>query len=545
MSFIRPRLSRSLGARTKVLRVVVAAPVAAGLLAVAPATPAAAVPGGTAPAPPVQCVGDGSSGHRVQLLYVYEPGTSRFAEREPYMRAAAWVTQQNVNDSARRDGAQRWIRYLTTSTGCQLIINSVQVPAGTTNSPNWIPTLQSLGYNASNRIYAVLSENHRASCADARNDGINDDPIAGTGNRHNSRTVWLTFQPACFDGPTLTHELAHGLGGVLPSAPHWDGSGHCTDGNETLCGDENTPAVCPDPLAGRLLDCGRDDYFGVVPQGTYLPNHWNAALHSLYLQAGSSTTPMTTIPPLPPQLLRATDVEGTSIAFSFSPSVRPYGQNYSTGYELLRNGVVVATLASHETTVRLTGLPANTSATYVVRQTLWHNGVTRTSVNSQPLTVTTNSSTAAAGAVENGATMLFVNDVVDPEGPKMAMDLFAFDESENAHIKQYPENGKLNQQWKLTAASGGGYTVRNSHSLKCLTPLNGGTAIGTPVVHATCTGTTAQRWTFPLLNGVTYQVKSVSSGRCVQPSGAGWADLALAACSTTDPSQQWTAKRVS
>jgi ricin-type beta-trefoil lectin protein len=509
-----------------------------------PASPAAAAPGGTASPPPVQCVDNGSSGNRVRLLYTFEPGTGRFAEREPAMRAAAWVTQQNVNDSARRDGAQRWLRYLTTATGCQSIIDSVQVPAGSTNGGSFLDILRSMGYGAPGRIYVILSENHRLNCAGAVSSGVDNDAAPGTGNRHNSGTFWITFQPACFSGHTMTHELTHALGGVLPGAPHYDGGGHCTDGNETLCqGTANT--VCPDPLAARMLDCGRDDYFAVNPQGAYLPTHFNAARDSLYLQVGSGVPALTTIPPLPPQVLRATDVEGTSIAFSFLPSFLPSGSGFTSEFQLLRNGIAVATAPGWQTTVRLSGLSPNTTATYTVRHRVTVGGVTRTSSQSRSLAVTTNTGSAPAGQAENAAVLMLTNDVVDPAGPNLALDLFAFSEDEGATIVQWPANGVPNQQWKLTAI-GSNFTLTSQHSLKCLMPQGGGTAVGTPIVQATCTGSTGQQWAFVVVSGVTYQLRSVLANLCVQSEGTGTGGgtrLVLAGCSTGEPTQRWTANR--
>ncbi|SCE91401.1 Ricin-type beta-trefoil lectin domain-containing protein [Micromonospora echinospora] len=513
-------------------------------LAVAPTAPAAAIPGGTAAAPPLQCVDNGTSGHRVQVLYAYEPGSSRFAEREPAIRAAAWVAQQNVNDSAKRDGAQRWIRFLTGSTGCHLTIDQVQVPAGTDAADNLVPHLRSLGYDADDRNYLILFENHRVNCAGASSEPITSPSAPGTGNQRNSVTSWVAFQPSCFTGHTFTHELTHALGGVQADAPHFDGGGHCTDGNETLC-QSDSPTVCTDPLAVRLLDCGRDDYFAVSPQGSYLPTHWNAATDSRYLQAGTSVSPMTTIPALPPQVLRATDVEGTSLVLSYLPSMKPVGSGHTVDHQVLRNGTVVATVPGWRTSVRLTGLATNTTATYTVRQRVTHGGVTRTSVDSQPLSVTTNSSTAAAGAAENGATMIFANDVVDGSGTNLALDVLGFSEAENATVIQWPQNGEANQQWKMTSATGGTYTLTNNHSLKCLTPLGGATTVGTPVVQASCSGAAAQRWTFTALTGLTYHIKA-SSGLCVQAAGASTGALValeLATCSTTEPTQRWTTNR--
>ncbi|MEH1125314.1 RICIN domain-containing protein [Micromonospora sp. CPCC 206061] len=513
------------------------------------ASPAAAAPGGLAGAPPVSCVDDGTSGHRIQWLYAYEPGTSRFAEREAGIRAAAWVVERNVNDSARRDGAERRLRYHTSRNRygeCHVTIQQVQIPTGMTNTGVWKETLRSLGYAAGNRIYMVVSENFR-SCAGVDNDNVGNDSTPSTNNLYNQRAIWATFEPACFNGHTVTHEFAHALGGVLPNAPNFVGGGHCSDGNETLC-QVDAPTACPDPLAVRLLDCNRDDYFAVNPQGSYLPTHFNAALHSLYLQHGASVPAMTTIPPLAPQNLRATDVEGSSIALSFLPSISPTGGSFSEDFQLLRDGAVVATIPAWRPTVRVTGLSPGSTATYTVRHRVTVGGTVRTSEESRPLTVTTNSGTAPAGAAEAGAVLMFSNDLVDGNGANMAMDLYSFSENDGANIVNWPGNGKINQQWRVAATAPGSthYTLTSQHSLKCVAIEGGAAVAGAFVVQQTCNGAQSQRWTFAVQSDVTYQIRPVGSANlCVQSNGT-WtgARLALGTCSTTEPSQRWTANRI-
>jgi hypothetical protein len=513
------------------------------------ASPAAAAPGGLAGPPPVRCADDGTSGHRIQWLYTYEPGTSRFAEREAQIRAAAWVAEQAVNDSARRDGAERWLRHQTTRTRygeCHITITQVQIPTGETNAGDWKEKLRSLGYGAGNRIYMVFSENINLNCAYTINDGVGNDSTPSTDNLHNQRAFWVTFPRNCFDGHTVTHELAHALGGVLPGTPNSDNSGHCTDGNETVCQSPN-PTACPDPLAVRLLDCNRDDYFAVNPQGWYLPTHFNAALHSMYLQHGASVPAMTTIPPLAPQNLRATDVEGTSIAFSFLPSISPQGGSFSEDFQLLRNGAVVATIPTWRPTVRLTGLTPGSSASYTVRHRVTVGGAVRTSADSQPVAVTTGSGTAPAGEAEPGSVLMLTNDLVD-NGVNKAMDLFGFSETEGADIVNWPATGKVNQHWRVTATAPGSshYTLKSQHSLKCVAIQGGAAVAGALVVQQTCNGTQSQHWTFAVQSEVTYQIRPVGSASlCVQSNGTGaGAKLALGNCSTSEPSQRWTANRI-
>jgi hypothetical protein len=544
MTFIRMNTS----VRTWVRGLAVTSLAASALVAL-PSTPAGAAAGPVAAAPPVQCVGTGTDGNRLQMVYAYEAGTpNRFAEREPQIRLAAWVAQQNVNDSARRDGAQRWLKFVTSATGCQVSIMTIQVPAGSTNVDfeSWRATLQNAKLTANDRNYVVLAENLKGCSQFTDIVGQPHDLSPGTTNTNNNYAVWTTIAPQCYGGHAVTHEFAHSVRGMRPGMPNWDGDWHCTDGFETLCGTDGTAWKCPDPMAERLLDCNEDDYFGINPQGSWLPSHWNAAYHSLYLAAGSATTVQTTIPALQPQLLRATDVEGTSISFAWTATVNPIGSGWSLVYDLLRNGTVVATVPGWKTTTRLTGLTANTTASYAVRSRLTYNGATRTSANSVAVSVTTNSSTAQAGAVEAGTTMAFTNDLVDPDGRSLAMDLFAYDANDNAPVKQWYYNSALNQRWKLASATGGTYTVTNEATNKCLSPLGGATTAGTPVVQVTCNGAASQRWSFTVRTGVTYQIKT-AGGTCIgsQDNGTTYdTPLVLATCSTSQPSQRWTANRL-
>lgn len=509
---------------------------------------ASAVPGGTSPAPPLQCVDNGVSGNRIQVFYTYEPGTNRFTEREPMLRQAAWEAQQNVNDSARRDGAQRWLKYLTSATGCQLTITQVQVPTGTND--NLVNALKALGYNATNRIYVAYSENLTAHCGGTSNDGVGNDSTPGTGNRYNNHTIWITYNKDCFDGHTLTHELAHALGGVLPGAPNYLPGGHCTDGYETLCQDPGL--VCTDVMSVRLLDCGRDDYFAINPQGSYLQTHFNAALDSLYLGAGSSVPPLTTIAPLPPQVLRAVDVRATSVAFTFKPSGWP-GSNPprpTTQYEILRNGSVVATVAgsTKATTARVTGLAPNTTSTFTIRTVVTIGGVNRTSVPSQGLSVTTNSNYTIAGTPAHGADFLFTNDVLDGGGAYMTMDDGFSSHAEGNEILQYPRNEGLNQKWALAWGTGGDYTLTNKLSNKCLTVQGGSTTLGTPIVQSTCVGSAGQQWSFPSIGTGVYVIKSALGNLCVQAEGGSsnaLTRLVTATCDSGPPTQRWTSHQMS
>jgi hypothetical protein len=346
-------------------------------------SPALAVAGGTSAVPPLVCTGDGTTGHRVQVVYLYE-NVNSFSLREAAIRQAIWEAQTNINDSARRDGGQRYLNFVHDS-NCQAVITTIQTPTGTTDGNH--PWINASNLTANDRIYLVLGEETTIDCGVSWNDHVEWDSTPSTSNLHNSRTSWIVYGDNCVDGHTVTHELAHSLGGVNLNAPNSDGNWHCNDGYETLC-QPASGAVCPDPISIRYLDCNGDDYFSLNPTGIWLPTHFNAALHNLWLTAGSSVTPLTAPFPLPPQYLRAVDIQSTSIAFSFRPPGDTAG---ITAYEILRNGVLVATIPANEgrTTARVSGLPTNTTAYYNVRSRVTVGGTSRYSVASQGLAATT------------------------------------------------------------------------------------------------------------------------------------------------------------
>jgi len=425
---------------------------------------------------------------------------------------------------------------------------TIQVPAGSSNAyfKDWRNTLIAAGLNASNRTYAVFAEGLTNACAYTDSDDAPYDPTPSTANAQNSHPSWLSFSADCFGGQSLVHEFAHSLGAMSAAMPHNDGGSHCTDGVEALCGADAATVVCPDPMHARLLDCGEDDYFGVNPRGAFLPSHFNGAYHSLFVEAGSATTAQSVPPALPPQLLHAIDVQGTSIAFTWAPTVAPNGPGYTLQYELLRNGTVVATAPEWQTYARVTGLPRNTASSFTVRARFTYAGATRTSVSSTALSVTTNGSTTPAGGAADGARMILTNDLHDGNGKPLAMDVYNHATDDNAPIKQWDQTSATNQQWTMTAAAAGTFTLTSVFSHKCLSPLGGATAAGTPVVQVTCAGSAAERWTFAPISGVTYQIRT-AAGTCVGAQGgstANYTDLALSTCSTADLSQRWTTNRL-
>src|SRR4051794_38849961 len=74
----------------------------------------AATPAAAATSPQVPCDGDGSSGYRVQAMYVVEAGrTNRYDDLRNAMKLWAAGTDDVVNRSAALTGGVRHLRYVT------------------------------------------------------------------------------------------------------------------------------------------------------------------------------------------------------------------------------------------------------------------------------------------------------------------------------------------------------------------------------------------------------------------------------------------------
>jgi hypothetical protein len=111
----------------------------------------------------------------------------------------------------------------------------------------------------------------------------------------------------------MLHELTHNLGSVGPNAPHATDYGHCYDGYDVMCYDDDfdpstypMTAGCPaiPGVMNQVFDCGSDDYFNVAPPaGSYLADHWNT-YDSPYLVACEDARPAcggTTVPDTNPE----------------------------------------------------------------------------------------------------------------------------------------------------------------------------------------------------------------------------------------------------
>lgn len=233
------------------------------------------------------CYGDGSSGPRVQAVYVHTSDSpNRFSELGRLFPEWASRVDAVFARSAAQTGGTRHVRWVTNA-DCTLDVASVTLsPAGADSLNNTIAELKAQGYNRSDRKYLVWADAGRyCGIAEVRN----DDRADGS-NQNNFGPSFARVDAACWgrEASVEAHELMHTFGGIQNSAPHATGGWHCADENDRMClADGPTVALaytCP-PEHENLFDCGNDDYFSTAPQpGSYLATHWNAA-NSSYLSA--------------------------------------------------------------------------------------------------------------------------------------------------------------------------------------------------------------------------------------------------------------------
>ena len=249
----------------------------------------------------VQCLGDGDSGPRVQLVYARAGNVpSRYSAVVPLIRQYAKDADDIVNTSAGRVGDGRRIRFVTNE-GCEPKVANVTLSdAGDDSFAKTVTELRSQGLDSDDRKYLVFMDAAVGIC------GLGEvylDDRADQENPNNSgRPMFARVDTACWQH-AAAHELLHTLGAVQNSAPNSSGVGHCTDEVDVMCYQDATATVTRQVCsrAGQV-DCNNDDYFHPNPKASsYLANKWNVA-NSRFLSSGAagSTDSSGSTPPPPP-----------------------------------------------------------------------------------------------------------------------------------------------------------------------------------------------------------------------------------------------------
>lgn len=365
-------------------------------------TPAQYAAGSTVP-----CDGDGTSGSRVQAMYVVAADRpNRFAALQASIQTWAAGVEDVVNRSAAQTGGVRHVRYVTgpaSSGACTPTVLNVTVPAGGNASfSSTIAAVQGLGHTDPNRKYLMWVD--AASLCGIASMYLDD--RAGQDNANNGRYAqYARVDSGCWGHPNSVeaHELVHNLGGVQRSAPNSTAAGHCTDDADRMCYSDGAGVtmrpVCP-PANEALLDCRNDDYFlaAVPPLNSYLATHWNTA-DSRFLIGGAGGGGSNG-PPTGLSVAVAVDnpgIAGLPTQVTATTQDVP-GRQPTVAWTVSRRDCTVADPTAQQTTVTCS---AGSSAAALVTVTAG-NGVTAPVKATSPLTFSTTARAATLSSAVDG-----------------------------------------------------------------------------------------------------------------------------------------------
>src|SRR5688572_21937008 len=91
------------------------------------------------------CEGDGTSGRRVEVLYIHG-STSRYAQYLETFRSLAEGVDAIFNESAKETGGERHVRFVTENVNgaCRPVIRDVQIADSALNANDWAPLLNAV-----------------------------------------------------------------------------------------------------------------------------------------------------------------------------------------------------------------------------------------------------------------------------------------------------------------------------------------------------------------------------------------------------------------
>ena len=240
------------------------------------------------------CDGNGTSGNRVQVLYVRASDRpDRYNQYLTSFRQWANDADQIYYESAVETGGTRRIRFVH-DTNCVITVNNVVVSAAADDDFSaTITAVQAQGYNLTNRKYMMFVDNN-VYCGIG---GIRNDDSPQQSNTNNFGPSYGRSDNGCWNGYTIAHELMHNLGGVQRSAPNstnlqnptHPNTWHCSDEYDIMCYDD-APGVqtfirCPNSAQEYRLDCNHNDYYHTnPPAGSYLATRWNSANNQFLIQ---------------------------------------------------------------------------------------------------------------------------------------------------------------------------------------------------------------------------------------------------------------------
>ncbi len=426
----------------------------------------------------VVCDGDGTTGKRVQVLYVREPSTtSRFAEYQASFRTWAAAVDTIYDASAKETGGSRHLRYVTTA-DCQVDVREVEVPAGTLNDfDENIKALRDLGWGRGDRKYMIFAESNEY-CGIGT--GRGDDRPGAENEANGGDDFFASYgrtDTGCWSAAVAAHELGHNLGAVNNSAPNSSQAGHCSDGYDVMCyDDEGAPGldiVCEDKAHEERLDCNHDDYYNTNPApGSYLATHWNVANNQFLIKGdtdgGTNPSPSPTAskpPPVRPgATIKVSDLQPNSVRLNWPP--KGSGQKYG----LVVNDKIIGWIGV--TGVRLIGLTPGTTYRVAV--------VTGSENAAVPYAPAVTVKTPVAEVPKAGAVFSLRNSLTGT-----VAELYGARSADRTPVTLHEANGTVSQQWRLDAADGG-FRLVSKVTGKCLSPVGDKAKAGVPLIQQAC-----------------------------------------------------------
>jgi hypothetical protein len=276
----------------------------------------------------VGCIGDGTSGPRVQAVYAHAADVAdRIGDVGPLIGGWAANVDASFRDSAAQTGGVRYVRWVTSSSCALSVLDVTVANTGDDSYASTVSELQKQGLSRADRKYLIWMD-AGVYCGVS---SLSNDDRADAGNVSNTSTGYARIDQACWgqSDPTEAHELMHTLGGVQYSAPHSTGGGHCTDEYDLMCYADASNVTLTYSCFGdvnRLFDCHHDDYFSTAAQpGSYLATHWNTANSVFLATSAPDAAPSASPSPSPSASPTA------SPSPSASPSAAPVATSSWTG----------------------------------------------------------------------------------------------------------------------------------------------------------------------------------------------------------------------
>lgn len=241
------------------------------------------------------CIGDGTTGGRVRMIYAYKQGTTnRLNSLRPYFLNIAKRVNGVIYQSTSIPVSPQKLRFVTNAS-CELTITALQLTGGVTGVSSDFSEIvnqaRAAGFNSPDRKYLIQLDMQPAAggiCGLARGDNAPDASPSQNNTNNYGYAGYAIVGPGCWNSAEA-HEVIHLLGAVHNTAPRSSGAGHCNDDHEIMCYADGGPTsnlqvICP-VENNWFMDCGKNDYYDNDPtraRSDWLASHWNIA-YSRYL----------------------------------------------------------------------------------------------------------------------------------------------------------------------------------------------------------------------------------------------------------------------